>query len=682
MAKSKKNKKKNLTIELTKEPKNSNQKMEKEEIESAKNSAPIQTTENIKKKNKKKEHKEEKNSQTPIQNTEKTNTVTPEKKSKNQKKVQLPQQTPQEPETIKKPNPVITHIRNAKYLKTLAIGTITVAALVGVVEAAAWHSSDRIYPNTEISGIKLGYKPTEEARKELKDKVISYLKTPLTFQSKDQTVKVTPEEFAVRFNQTELNNLTQPYIFSQDSIASLASSLFTTKSENLTLSYDKTKLQKILDQKFKLSEKRAKNAALTIKDKNIVVIPEQNGQKIDLENVEQQLAANFKNLESTEISVQYQKEEATVKASDLEKSKDQILAVLKQPITLHTTDKSFTFKASENLDLISFEKNNDKKTEANAQTNSKDTQNKNTTDLKITINQEKADTFFQEKILKDVEIPAEKANIYTDKDNKVIVEGIAKDGITVDKNNFYQSLEKAFTTGNSKVEVPLIKEKAKITVSKDLQDQGVKELIATGHSAFAGSSANRVFNINLGVSKFPGVLVKPGEEFSFNKNVGEVDGKHGFKAEKVIKQNKIEMDWGGGLCQVSTTLYRAALLAGLPITERAPHSWKVAYYSQVMGNGLDATVYTGVRDLKFVNDTPGSLIIQGYTNGVHAYFLIYGTNDNRKVELDGPYGAGLNYKWTRTITKENSDPVKETIVSNYKPIPTDANTPAKPATQQ
>jgi vancomycin resistance protein YoaR len=110
-------------------------------------------------------------------------------------------------------------------------------------------------------------------------------------------------------------------------------------------------------------------------------------------------------------------------------------------------------------------------------------------------------------------------------------------------------------------------------------------------------------------------LLLPGEIFSFNSHLGPVDGAHGFLKELVIKPEGTLPEFGGGLCQVSTTAYRGALYAGLPIVERSPHSYAVGYYSQIGGHGIDATIYPGAHDLRFKNDTPGSLLLQAYTEG-------------------------------------------------------------------
>lgn len=225
-----------------------------------------------------------------------------------------------------------------------------------------------------------------------------------------------------------------------------------------------------------------------------------------------------------------------------------------------------------------------------------------------------------------------------------------------------------------------MKKKRRLISLRTSKSSALKILIATGHTSFVGSHTGRVHNINTGISKYNGLLVKPGETFSFNDHLGPVDAEHGYLPEKVIKENKVAQEYGGGLCQVSSTAYRAALLGGLKIAERAPHSWRVNYYEQVLGPGLDATIYPGSHDFKFVNDTPGYILIQSYTEGEHAYFKFYGTDDGRKATLDGPYGKGLSFKWYRNLTSKDGVASKETIVSNYRPMP-DPNAPppaAKP----
>jgi len=174
--------------------------------------------------------------------------------------------------------------------------------------------------------------------------------------------------------------------------------------------------------------------------------------------------------------------------------------------------------------------------------------------------------------------------------------------------------------------------------TEDINNLGIKELIGRGSSRFKGSIPSRIHNIALASSKFNGILIKPGEIFSFNKTLGDVSVYTGYKEAYIIKDGKTVLGDGGGVCQVSTTFFRAILDAGLPIVERRAHSYRVGYYEQDSPVGFDATVYDPSPDLKFQNDTPGHLLIQTRVNTKTAtlVFEIYGTSDGRIATTSKP----------------------------------------------
>lgn len=169
-------------------------------------------------------------------------------------------------------------------------------------------------------------------------------------------------------------------------------------------------------------------------------------------------------------------------------------------------------------------------------------------------------------------------------------------------------------------------------------DYGIAEIIGVGKSKFVGSIPNRVYNVGLASSKVNGILVPPGEVFSFNKAVGEVSRRTGYKSALVISGGRTVLGDGGGLCQVSTTVFRAALDAGLPIVARSPHSYRVGYYEQDSGPGIDATVYVPSVDLKFKNDTEKYILLVSEfdAKSMTLKYTIYGTSDGRKSEITKP----------------------------------------------
>jgi vancomycin resistance protein YoaR len=167
---------------------------------------------------------------------------------------------------------------------------------------------------------------------------------------------------------------------------------------------------------------------------------------------------------------------------------------------------------------------------------------------------------------------------------------------------------------------------------------GIKELIGRGTSRFSGSIPSRVFNVSLASSRINGVLVAPNETFSFASAIGDISKYTGYKEAYIIQNGKTILGDGGGVCQVSTTLFRAVMNAGLPIIERHAHAYRVGYYEQDSGPGLDATVFVPSVDFKFLNDTGNYILIQTSVNtkNLTADFKIYGTSDGRKSTVSKP----------------------------------------------
>jgi vancomycin resistance protein YoaR len=168
----------------------------------------------------------------------------------------------------------------------------------------------------------------------------------------------------------------------------------------------------------------------------------------------------------------------------------------------------------------------------------------------------------------------------------------------------------------------------------DVSNLGINELIGTAYTNFKGSPVNRVHNITIGATALNGVVLKPGEEFSTLSHLGAIDASGGYLEELVIKENRTVPEFGGGLCQVSSTLFRAALNAGMKITERQNHKYRVSYYEPPVG--MDATIYDPAPDFKFVNNYGSHVLIQSKIEGTKITFEFYGTKDSRQITISTP----------------------------------------------
>ncbi len=316
------------------------------------------------------------------------------------------------------------------------------------------------------------------------------------------------------------------------------------------------------------------------------------------------------------------------------------------------------------------------------------------TTFKTVINKAELHKFFVESgIFQSKEVPPIEIKL-DPKTKKITFSGKPDDGFDVDEDKLIVLLNKALETGKTNVRVPARKVFSTVIVPPELEKQGIKEVLAVGKSNFRGSSPARRQNIRAAAQRFQGQIIKKDETFSFNTILGSVDEKYGFVKELVIKGNKNEKELGGGVCQVSTTAFRAAFTGGFPIVERRSHSYSVPYYKPF---GIDAMIYLGFSDFKFKNDTPGNILIQTFIEGNNLYFIYYGTRDNRDINFEGPFishyqeappvevfettdlapgetkwvsnsHAGFVSKWVRRVYKDGKK--KEyTLKSNYRPWP-------------
>ena len=264
---------------------------------------------------------------------------------------------------------------------------------------------------------------------------------------------------------------------------------------------------------------------------------------------------------------------------------------------------------------------------------------------------------------------------------------IAQSGYVYDVEGVALVAKKALETGESVAEYRLQTVAATIDGSgtAGAAVTGQLTLLATGKSNFKGSGAGRKANVRKALNeRVNNVIVPVGATFSFNSTLGDaVSVSRGWQLALTIFEGvNLRAAPGGGICQASTTTYRAALQAGFPIIQHKSHSLYVTYYEQY-GVGQDATVFPGLQDLTFVNDSPGPLLIQSYNKGDDAFVHIYGVEDHRTVKISGPYFADNapadlspghtlqrnEIAWRRYVLMPDGTAKQEVFVAHYTAIP-------------
>lgn len=429
----------------------------------------------------------------------------------------------------------------------------------------------------------------------------------------------------------------------------------------------------------------SKDALLSFNDEvgtsssKIQIIPSENGLELDQENLKQ-IIKNYLSFGSFESNLPFKVAEPKVTTAEAEKAKANLENIEKEAIKLTFEQKDLPAGRQEwILDIKTLLPLLDL-TEENSFISQKLLTNYIKNNVASQINQEVKEGQFS------FDISSKRVTAFQP----------SQPGQALDINKTISLINLSLSNQGTKIiDLPVNVVQPKIKTDQ-VNDLGINELIGQGVSNFAGSIPNRIFNINHTAQKINGVLIPPGEVFSFNNTVGDISAATGFKQAYVIKEGRTVLDDGGGVCQDSTTLFRAALNAGLPIVKRTAHAYRVGYYEQGFPPGLDATVFYPSVDFQFKNDTPAHILIQAHTSGTTLRIDLYGTSDGRVVEMTKPiitsqsppppelrqddptlprgqvkqvdwaaWGAQVYFK--RTVTKGGETLANETWRSNYRP---------------
>lgn len=291
-----------------------------------------------------------------------------------------------------------------------------------------------------------------------------------------------------------------------------------------------------------------------------------------------------------------------------------------------------------------------------------------------TLASEPVAAYLTEVIGKEVNRPAADAR-FEISEGRVSVFSPPQEGVRIKTDESVAAARAAAEQGSGRAELEVERTSPAVATTDDLERLGIRDLLGRGESDFRGSPKNRIHNIRVGAARFHGVLIPPRQEFGFNEQLGPVRKDTGYLPELVILTNVTTPQYGGGLCQVSTTAFRAAVLSGLKITERRNHAYPVSYYGTP---GFDATIYPNQRtwkdgtDLKFLNDTPAHILVQTRLEGTKLIFEFWGTSDGRDVKLVGPTpydrksGGAVKARLVQQVYRGGELAREETFESSYK----------------
>lgn len=560
----------------------------------------------------------------------------------------------------------------------------------------------RIFPGVAIASYDVGGQTPAVVNKVLNSDLEKRFRQPLKLNYQNQNFAINLNDTSPQINLND--NITEAYALGR------SGNIFQNLKDQLNALIIGTQITPVLTYQhpalllYQLQninqqiKKLPKNARLTLGE-DIIITPSEDGLELDNKLLVKQIEAylTLNNSFSEEIPVMLSP--ATFTTNQAEETKEILQNIKNNSLTLHSEAGVLVIDQVALFNLLDLTRDKKSISEINNEVSFLQTEiieAKNLSKGQIVIDRDKLQIFLK-KFSDAIDREAKEARFVFNPQTKRVTEfQSSQEGRKVDIDQTSTFIASAVTLGHPKdLDVPIKITKPSITTS-DADNLGITTLLGEGVSYFAGSIDNRIYNIGLAASRINGVLVKPGETFSFNKEVGDISGTSGYKQAYVIKEGRTVLDDGGGVCQVSTTLFRAVLNAGLPIIQRVAHAYRVGYYEQGFPPGLDATVFSPSVDFKFKNDTPGYLLIQTSLKGTSLFIDIYGTSDGRITNLTEPIitnktpppsdirqddptlprgqvkqvdwsAWGANVSFNRTVAKNGETLISETWKSNYRP---------------
>ncbi len=519
------------------------------------------------------------------------------------------------------------NIKIIKLVLWILIVLIFLLAIVLTANASINTKYKDVYlPGTSLGGVDISNLNLEQAKIKVQTRIDELNRQGLVYRLNDKKITILPS-----VSSTESADISYPIIIWQaenslqaiknwqadNGLGNLVNKIYVwAKGKNWSLSYtwDREQHIQILRDSLNdvLSDKQ--EASFSFRENNLEIVPEKVGQTFDYQLALEDTLDRIKYLDNKEISLKIVADEPQVTAAIIKQHQTQILALPNRG-DLHLTweDKDWAIPANTWKSWLKLVLDNK---------------------IELTFNQESLQKYLTDSgIYEAVEIPVQDAKFKLT-NGKVSEFMSSQQGRAIKQTELLDNLNKVLNDNKAELKIALATEVIEPRVMNgDVNDLGIKKVIGTGESDFTGSPVNRVHNIKVGAESLNGLLIRPDEEFSLITALGEIDGEHGYKQELVIKGNKTVPEYGGGLCQIGTTVFRAALGTGLPITERRNHSYRVVYYEPA---GMDATIYSPKPDLKFINDTGHYILIQSRIEGMKIYFDFWGTPDGRVASTTKP----------------------------------------------
>ncbi len=565
---------------------------------------------------------------------------------------------------------------NKKRVKIFAwIGLSLITAILGVFAIYFLLFTGKVYPNTSVAGVEIGGLSVNEATTFLSSNINVPQKIQLTDAGQTFNIDTKNIDFSYNFTYSVQRafNLTRTGNFFYD-ISERINLLFKPINIGLAVNLDEGKLDKIISVISGQVSKDPVEPSITPTNGAITIDKGAAGTEVDSITLRAVIGENLSLVRTGDIEIPINAVDHTLSQNAADELKKRAEKYIGRSLQLKFEYNTYTLADKDLIKLL------DTGTGYNDQS------------IEALIPD------FSAKVNRDPQNPK-----FIFENGRVTEFQPALDGIRIDSENFKNQIIVALSqieNGTDKIvalNIPVFRTPSEVS-TESINNLGIKELIGRGTSIYFHSIPGRVHNVVLAASRINGTLVKPGDTFSFNDALGDVSAFTGYQQAYIISGGKTILGDGGGVCQVSTTLFRALLNAGLPIVERAAHAYRVGYYEQDSPPGFDATVYAPSPDLKFINDTPGYILIEAVANpkNYSLVFELYGTSDGRVATASKPVvsnvtpalptvyqddptlpagtlkqtdfsAAGATVKFNYVVNRGGQTIFQKTFISNYRP---------------
>ena len=554
----------------------------------------------------------------------------------------------------------------------------------------------RIFPGVSVAGVDLSGLTRDEAALKLNQTLSYPLTGKVLFRDGEKVWVASPAELGMVFDPSS-SAATAYQLGRSGGLFGALSAQIRARAGGANVSpvilFDQRVAFQYLSQIAAQINQPVTEASLQLEGANVVASPGQVGRELKIDATLIYLGAQLQSFTDGEVGLVIQ--EIQPQILDVSAQAETARQVLSQPLTITVPNSveadpgPFVYDIPVLANLLGVQR----------------VQNGTQSEVHVALNVEGLRSLLAP-VKTEVDRPASNAKfIFNDETKQLDLMEDSKTGRVMDLDASIAAINDALLRGEHTVSLVIVEDQPKIPGTATGQELGITELIASETSYFYGSSEERIQNIQAAASRFHGVMVAPGETFSMGETMGDVSLENGFAEALIIFGNRTIKGVGGGVCQVSTTLFRTVFNAGFPVVERYSHAYRVSYYEMTASGavdnrlaGLDATVYFPLVDFKFKNDSPYWILMETYVNvpGRSLTWKFYSTSDGRSVSWDttGPvnivsapaplfevnpelkknemkqvdYAAnGADITVTRTVYRDGAVLFQDQFITHYEP---------------